>query len=205
MRKEMTVTTSSIADESGSTSAATSTWKSATLMNVYSGTIVRSAPARTSRNTPMATIADAAIAADAIGPVQRRSQRRPNSTFTRNAASGNAGTSQTSWITSSGLARSSSFHLVDLVHVHGRPVAVRGQDDRQADRDLRRGDHEDEDDEDAAPLIERVPRPELAGPPGERHEREVARVQHELHAHQHHHRVAANEDAGGADEEERRR
>src|SRR5438132_4393866 len=199
MRNEMTVTTRSIADESGSTSAATSARKSPTLMNVYSGTIVRSAPDRTSRNTPMATIADAAMAADGIGPVQRFSQRRASRTLSRNAARGNAGMSQTSWITAC-----SSSHLVDLVHVHGRPVAVRGEDDREADRDLRRGDDEDEDDEDAASLVERVAGAELARPARERHEREVARVQHELHAHEDHHRIAADEDARRADEEERR-
>src|SRR4029077_13034851 len=127
---------------------------------------------------PIATMADAPIAADASGPVHCFSQRRPNDTLSRNAASGKAGMSQAFWIIWSAL------HLMELVHVHRRAVAVRGEDDREADRDLRRGDDEDEDDEHAPALVERVAGAELARAPGERDEREVARVQHELDAHE---------------------
>src|SRR5260221_10854521 len=157
---------------------------------------------------PIATIADAPTAAAARYPVQCFSHRRPKSTLARNAASGNAGMSQTFWIIPSpsqsacfarrpaqgwwdslvrakpGLARCSSFHLVDLVHVHRRAIAIRGEDDRKPHRDLGRGDDEHEDHEDASPLVERVARAELTGPAAEGHEREVARVQHQLDAHE---------------------
>src|SRR5438132_1653979 len=196
IRNDTIVTTSSIAVDSGSMSAATSTRKSPTVMKLYSGTMLRSEPARTSRKMPIATTADAPIASEAIGPVHCLSQRRPNSTLIKNAASGKAGMSQALWI--NGLA----LHLVDLVHVHGRAVAVRGKDDREPDGDLGCRDHEHEHDEHAASLIERVARAELAGAPREGDEREVARVQHELDAHEDHDRVAADEHTGGADEEQ---
>src|SRR5258708_7547587 len=162
-RNEMIVPTRSIAQESGTR-----------------GRTVRTAPAGTSWKMPMDTMADAAIAAAASGPVHCFSQRFPKHAFTKNAARGNAGISQTFWITppsppdlrashadSSGLvglarpgiARSRSFsslQLVDLVHVHRRAIAIRGEHDRPADRDLRRGDDEDEDDEDAPALVQRI-------------------------------------------------
>src|SRR3979490_2994451 len=172
----MSVTTRSIAEDSGSTSAETFTWKSPVLMNVYSGTTVRSAPLRTSRKTPIATSADAAMAPAAPGPGQRPRPRRPKRTLTRNAASGNAGMSHTFWITGS------TLHVVELVHVDRRAVAVRGQDDRQAARDLGSGDDEHEHDEHAPALIQRVTRGELAGTAGEGDQREIARVEHELDA-----------------------
>src|SRR5437773_2331409 len=106
----------------------------------------------TSKSTPSATTADAPTAADAIQPVPWRSQRRPKSPQTRKAARGNAGTSQTRAITPR-----SAAHLVDFVDVDDRPVAVRGEHDREPDGDLGGGDHEDEDDEDAAPLGDGVP------------------------------------------------
>src|SRR5258708_7061150 len=138
----------------------------------------------------------------------------------------NAGTSQTVWLTpptppdlrasnadSSGLvglarpgiARSrslSSLQLVDLVHVHRRAIAIRGEHDRQADRDLRRGDDEDEDDEDAPALVQRIAGREHPGAAGERDEREGARVQHELDAHKDHDPAAPDEHAPGAAEED---
>jgi len=57
--------------------------------------MVRLCPARTSKNTPIATMADAPIAAEPMRPVRCPSQRRPKRPFTRNAASGKAGMSQT--------------------------------------------------------------------------------------------------------------
>src|SRR5713101_2484103 len=127
--------------------------------------------------------AESPTATDAITPVIWPSQRRPKRPVTRNAASGSAGMSQTSEITRS------SLHLVDLVHVDHRPIAIRREDDAQADRDFGGGDDEHEDDEDAAALVDR------AVLPRERDEGEVRRVQHELHAHEDDHSVAPNENA----------
>src|SRR5207245_6887481 len=152
--------------------------------------------------------AESPTATDAMTPVMWPSQRRPKRPLTRKAASGNAGMSQTSEITAcpisrltprrhaqgwmtrsssagagapgrearrSSLGSTSSLHLVDLVDVDHRPVAICREDDRQADRDLGGRDHEHEDNEDAAALVYR------AVLSRERDEREVRRVQHELH------------------------
>src|SRR5712692_1977624 len=128
-----------------------------------------------------------------MAPVMWPSQRRPKRPLTRNAASGNAGMSQTSEITSS-----SSLHLMDLVDVDLWPVAIRREDDPEADGDLGRGDDEHEDDEDAAALVDR------AGFAGEGDEREVRRVQHELDAHEDDDGIAPDEHARAPDEEEHR-
>src|SRR5207247_6353000 len=103
-----------------------------------SATVVRSAPPSTSRNTPMAIAAAVAMARAAIQPVAPFSHLRPKRPLIRNAASGSAGMSQTFAI------NDSSLHRVDLVHVHGRAVAVRGEHDREPDGDLGRRDDEDE-------------------------------------------------------------
>src|SRR5437867_2132325 len=125
----------------------------------------------TSKSTPSATTADAPTAADAIQPVAWRSQRRPKSPQTRKAARGNAGTSQTRAI----IPRSAA-HLMDFVDVDDRPVAVRREHDRAPDGVLAGGDHEDEDDEDAAPLVDG------AVPPREGNERAARGLEHELDA-----------------------
>jgi hypothetical protein len=64
------VTTSSITLESGSTSAATSTWKSPTLIQRYSVTVVACPPlATTSKKIAVDSSADAPMAPEAIHPV----------------------------------------------------------------------------------------------------------------------------------------
>src|SRR2546430_5929152 len=93
----------------------------------------------------------------------------------------------------------SSLHLVDLVHVHHRPVAICRQDDPKPNGDLGRRDDEDEDDEDAPALVDR------AVLPREGDESEVRGVEHELDAHEDHDRVAADQQPRAPDEEERRR
>jgi hypothetical protein len=98
MRKLTTVTTRSITDDSGSTNAATLEWKSPTPIHSYSVTVVRSWPPSTSRKTPVAMTADSPTATEATIPVQRCSHLRPKRPLIRNAASGNAGMSQTFWI-----------------------------------------------------------------------------------------------------------
>src|SRR5579859_3405428 len=88
---------------------------------------------------------------------------------------------------------------MDLVDVDGRPVPVRGEDDRKADGDLGGRDDEDEDDEHAPALVDD---PE---PPRERDERQVRRVQHELDGHEDDDGVPPYEDSREPDEEEGRR
>src|SRR5207247_4899724 len=126
-------------------------------------------------------------------PVHLWSHRRPKRPSMRNAASGNAGMSQTFWITRS------TLELPDLVDVDSGLVPIRREDDGQTDRDLRRGDDEDEDHEHAPALVDR----RIA--PRERNQREVRRVEHQLAGHENHDTVASNENAGSADEEQHRR
>src|SRR3954469_19402291 len=71
-----------------------------------------------------------------------------------------------------------------------------GDDDAESDRDLGGRDRQHEEhDHLAANVVERA---------GERHEREVHRVEHELDAHEHHQHVAPGEEADRADGEEQR-
>src|SRR5437773_3153565 len=194
IRGGTTVTTRSIVDERGSTSAETLMEKSPTAIQRYSGTTtVCVFPPSTSRKTPIETSAERPTATEAMTPVRRPSHRRPKRPFTRKAASGNAGMSHTSEITPL------SPHLMDLVHVHHRPVAIGRQDDSQPDGDFSRRDHENEDDEDASALVDRA----VLAREGD--EREVRRVEHELDAHGDHHRVAADAHPCAAEEEEGRR
>src|SRR5687768_6308151 len=204
-RNETTVTTRSITLESGSTSAATSTWKSPTPIQRYSVTVVACPSlAMTSKKIAMDSSADAPIAADAIQPVACPSQRFPKRPFTRNAASGNAGMSQTSGTNvpaaaaASAAVMGSSAHRARFVDVDDRTGAVGREHDREPDGDLGGRDDEDEGHEDAAALVD--------GPVAAREgdKGEVRGVQHELDAHEDDDGVAPHEHAGAPDEEERR-
>src|SRR5687767_2785094 len=204
-RNETTVTTRSITLESGSTSAATSTWKSPTPIQRYSVTVV-ACPllAMTSKKIAMDSSADAPIAADAIQPVACPSQRFPKRPFTRNAASGNAGISQTSGTNvpaaaaASAAVMGSSPHRARFVDVDDRTGAVGREHDREPDGDLGGRNDEDEGHEDAAALVDGA----VAAREGD--EGEVRGVQHELDAHEDDDGVAPHEHAGAPDEEERR-
>src|ERR1700752_2379939 len=121
------VTTRSITLDSGSMNAPTSILNSPTPIQRYSVTVVCSLPPSTSMNTPMEMSAESATAPVAIQPVRWPSQRRPKRPLMRNAANGNAGTSQTYCV------KPLALHRVDLVHVHCGPVAVRREDDGETD------------------------------------------------------------------------
>src|SRR5207302_11030697 len=104
-------------------------------------TTVSGFPPSTSRKTPIETSAERPTATEAMTSVRCPSHRRPKRPFTRKAASGNAGMSQTSEITPL------SPHLLDLVHVHHRPVAIGRPDDSHPAGDCTRRDPDNEDDE----------------------------------------------------------
>src|SRR5690606_9997311 len=91
----------------------------------------------------------------------------------------------------------SALEQVDVVDRGGPTGAEDGHDDREADDDLRRRDDHDEE-------REHLPG-HVAVHAGERDEREVGRVGHELDAHEHDDRVAAQQHGRGADREEDRR
>src|SRR5688572_20523935 len=203
-RNETTVTTRSITLESGSTSAATSTWKSPTPIQRYSVTVVACPSlAMTSKKIAMDSSADAPIAPDAIQPVACPSQRFPKSPLMRNAASGNAGMSQTSGTNVPAAAVSAAVmgspaHRARFVDVDDRTGAVGREHDGEPDGDLGGRHDEDEGHEDAAALIDGA----VAAREGD--EGEVRGVQHELDAHEDDDGVAPHEHAGAPDEEERR-
>src|SRR5581483_193187 len=116
---------------------------------------------------------------------------RPNTTSTRKPASGSAGINQT---------RSTTCPLsLESCHVVGgraRTSAHEGDDDPEADHDLgRRDDEHEEDDDLPADVVERT---------GERHEREVHGVEHQLDAHEHDERVAADHEPDRTDREQQR-
>ena len=81
-----------------------------------------------------------------------------------------------------GYVHAQPFSRPDVVGGGAPPAPEDGDDDREADRHLGRRHHEREEHDDlAADVVERA---------GERHEREVRGVEHELDAHEHHQHVA---------------
>src|SRR3954471_2925773 len=144
----------------------------------------------------------------------QRSVRRPPSSSTAAPASGSAMSSQeadSSPVAGTdapgpaamgrafirGSPSRSVLEEVGVADRGGAPGPVDRHDDRQSDHDLRRGDdhHEERDD---LPV-------EGAGGPGERDQREVDRVEHQLDAHEHDDRVAADQHADRAHGEQDRR
>src|SRR3954454_16818419 len=139
-----------------------------------------------------------------------RSVRRPPSSSTAAPASGNAissqdqpsspsaGNTSAGNVSDTGVPVSRSvLEKVGVVDRGGPAGPVDRHDDREADDDLScRDDHHEEGHDLAV---------EAAVGAGEGDQRQVHRVQHELHAHEHDDRVAAHEHADGADREEDRR
>src|ERR671918_982447 len=97
-----------------------------------------SAPPITSKNTTRAMTKEAPVARTPM-PAPRSGVRLPKKEMARKATSGRTGISHACSITGSPLEE------VDLVHVHGLPVAEDEDDDGQADADLggRHGDDEE--------------------------------------------------------------
>src|SRR5919107_2070585 len=146
-----------------------------------------------------------------------RSVRRPPSSSTAAPSSGRPTSSQVRENTPEAAAASSApwapttdgvvicvsipfaseLEQVGVVDRGGAAGAEDAEDDRQADDDLGRGDEHHEQRDDLA-----VERPVHAG---ERDEREVRRVEHQLDAHEHDDRVAAQQEGRGADREQDRR
>src|SRR5918998_4520750 len=131
----------------------------------------------------------------------QRSVRRPPSSSTAAPASGSAISSQAEASRpsagSTSIPRSPSvLQQVGVVDRGGPPGAVDRHDDGEADDDLRGGDDHDEERHDLAV--------ESAGGPGERDQRQVHRVEHQLDAHEDDDRVAPHEDAHSADREQDR-
>src|SRR5262245_49169555 len=92
---------------------------------------------------------------------------RPKRPQARKPASGSAGTSQSGRVTAG-----SPFQEIDLVHVDRLLVPEEGDEDREPDGGLSRGDRDDEEDQDLS-----LPRPERRAVT---EERQVGRVHHHL-------------------------
>src|SRR5262245_19011093 len=91
-----------------------------------------------SKNTATDTANDAVTVRVASQPARGPPSRRPNTTSTRKPASGNAGMSQTTSVTVSGL------ELHEVVGGRGWTAAHDRHDDPEPDDDLGGGDHEHE-------------------------------------------------------------
>src|SRR3954454_8389128 len=126
----------------------------------------------------------------------QRSVRRPPSSSTAAPASGSAMSSQEAASSPVAGSASGTAHLHQVVPAsvleevgvvdRGRaPGPVDRHDDREADHDLRGGDDHDEEGDDLP-----VDGP---GGAGEGDQRQVDRVEHQLHAHEHDDRVAADQ------------
>src|SRR5262249_2052067 len=150
--------------------------------------------ARSSVSTAVSATANARATTPGATIVTRR-RALPNATANRKPTSGSAGISH-----SVELRITSASCIVspaqdgELVGVDRRTVAERGDDDREADRGFGGGDRHHEEHDHLA-----VHRAELTG---ERDERQVDRVQHELDRHEDDDDVAAHEHADRADREE---
>src|SRR5262245_933567 len=96
-------------------------------------------------------------------------RRVPARPLITNPASGSSGISQMYSIMS-------PLQQVDLVHIGRATPAEQGDDDRQADRGLRRGHCHDKECEELP--VHRAERSRAA------HEREIRRVEHQLDAHE---------------------
>src|SRR5271154_7007215 len=91
------------------------------------------------------------------------------------------------------------FQRVDVLDVGRLPGAVEGDDDREADRHLSRGDGDDEENEDLRVVVgQAIDKVEAR----EGDEGEVGRIQHQLEAHEDDDDIPAQHDPPEADGEE---
>src|SRR5690606_20853689 len=186
--------------DSGSTSRSMPTLNAPTSMKSHRCTVRRRSPA--SYPSIWANIATptANDATDVATPSRcpHRSVRLPPIRRIAAPASGSAMRSQdAAWMPSAFIPVLSVLQQVHVVH-RRRPAGPEdGHDDRQADHDLRGGHHHHEEGDDLTVQV--------AVHAGERDERQVRRVQHQLDAHEHHERVAAHEHAERPDGEQDRR
>src|SRR5688572_468090 len=159
-------------------------------------------PPSVAATTIIAATHDATTAPTGIQNALRPS-RRPIAAVTTKPASGSAMTRtvSSSWVVTGHPARrrtgrASSAHRVVLVDERRLAVAEDGDDDREADRCLRRRDGHDHERDDRAVTLQR--RDERA----EGDNRQVHRVEHQLDRHEHGDRVPPREEAERADREQ---
>src|SRR5947208_4885393 len=198
MRQPTPDTTMAMTRDSGSARSVTATVNGPTWIQSHRGcTNTRSLDAWPSRpiRTIVLTTNDAPTVIDATRPLSRN--RRPNAKISIDPANGRAGISQSSAIDPVALTRSSPSQQVGVVDVGAAASAEQRDDDGEAHHDLGGRHHHREERQDLAVQV-----PDL---PAERDQRQVHRVQLELHRHEDHERVAAQQHAGRADREQHAR
>src|SRR5277367_1551254 len=127
-----------------------------------------------------------------IAPMDRKAlmarMRKVNSVIAVAANSGKNKIHQTSDMYSSFIsANSLQLHARQIFHVRGLAAAIERDDEREADRDFRRRDGDDEKHQHLSI--------ELVVESRERDEREVRGVQHQLQRHINHNQIAPHDDA----------
>src|SRR6478735_4846388 len=187
------VTSRTKVSDSGSTSSpADRSNRPAEIQSNRCTRIDRSSAGRPSSSTSSsAPTTNAAVDASRPSQWPQRSERRPSSSSTAALASGTATSSGAREFTST---VPSALQQVDVVDGGRLPGAEDRHDDRQPDDHLRGGHDHDEEGHDLAGQV--------AVQPGERHQRQVGRVEHELDAHEHDDRVPAQQHRRGADREQ---
>src|SRR6266567_2396209 len=177
------------------------TWKPATGIHEYRCTswlrwLVPS-PSRVKNAITPYTNAATGMATPSRWP--QRLVRRPPTNSTTAANSGKTSSSHDSFsapvaATVCNVVIPSVLQQVGVVHRRGSAGPEDRHQDREAD-DALRGRHHHHEERDDLPV-------QVPVHPGERDEREVARVQHQLDAHEHDDRVAPHEHADAADHEQ---
>src|SRR5215469_7968759 len=182
-----------------STSRFMFTWKPATGIQEYRCTswLRWLSPSRLKNAITPYTNAATGIATPSRCP--QRSVRRPPVSSTAAPNSGKTSSSHDSFsapvaATVCNVVIPSVLQQVRVVHRRGPAGPEDRHQDREADHDLRGGHHHHEERDDLAVQVPVHAR--------ERHERQVARVQHQLDAHEHHDGVAPHEHADAADHEQ---
>src|SRR5437899_11176403 len=193
------VTNSVIVDESGSTRKRKSTRKVPAWIQVKPWETFDRASGlsdRSAKNAITDATNDSAISAVASQPAFSP-RRLPKRSSTTAPSAGNAGITHARSRRFRALIVASALQQIDVVGVDRLPAAEDRDDDRETDRHLGCGDDQREEDDDLTA--------DAGQCVGERDEREVRRVEHQLDAHEHHERVLSHQQADGADREQDRR
>src|SRR5665213_2187386 len=188
------VTKAAIVIESGSIRSPTLTRSLPAANQLNHGSLtIRALGARWKSAIKTMTVATklSATSAVAIQPESGLPSRLPKSASSANPASGKAGIRNAAWI-----IEGSALQHVRVVGSGAWFASKDGDDDAEADDDLCCRDYENEEDGDLSTDVVQLT--------GERDERQVRGVQHQLDAHDHHEHVSPDEQADRADRKDHR-
>src|SRR6188768_2999420 len=197
MRNPMNVITRHITPDSASIRNARSTFSSPVAIQVVTTSVRPSGPASGSaaKKASIVTMHAAPIASAATMNTVSFDHFRPNSISSSAPTKGSSGIRRRSKVVMA--AGPSALHQRGFIEIDGLAAAEQSDQDRQADRGLRRGEGDDQEREHVPLLVAELAR--------EGEQREVAAVELELDAHQHDEGVAAQQDAGRPDQEQQER